>query len=267
MTMAAFSSLPLSKVVAFVTLLSLQQTIVESLSTKTTAARPVAPSKIDRTKNPQWLDVLRYDGEPTFDVLQKTIDFANCRTYDEYKEFYDDNYVFRGPIIGPITSGEVERTQKGFQITDAYSDIETRPFGFSIDPDNPYRCYFMERWEGTNDGELKIGPITIPPTNSQVQLPTHVMSVNWTPEGKVIYACLSSPLDRWEGTTKGAGAIFGLLVGGGVDGSSNVSIGDPILRFQQRLFQALGFGRNWSIEEEIPSWWKSTARGADPNDM
>jgi hypothetical protein len=125
----------------------------------------------------------------------------------------------------------------------------------------------MERWEGTNTGSLKIGPLTVPPTNNQVQVPTHILSVNWTPQGTIIYTCLSSPLDRFEGTTKGVGAVFGLLSGAGVAVTS-VSPGDNFLRLQQRLFQATGaFGRTWSKEEEIPSWWKSKARGADPNDL
>lgn len=114
---------------------------VESFgSTSTNTAPPVTPSKIDRSKNPQWLDSLRYDGEPTFDVLQKTIEFASGKSYESREPYFDDDYVFRGPIIGPITQQEVKRTQKGFQITDAYPDLETRPFGFTVDPDNPYRC-------------------------------------------------------------------------------------------------------------------------------
>jgi hypothetical protein len=226
------------------------------------------PSKIDRSKNPQWLDTLKYPGSPSFNVLEKTIEFANSRTYEEAARFYNEDYVFRGPIIGPITGAEVKRTQQGFSIQDAFPDLETRPFGFTIDPDNPYRCYYMERWEGTNTGSVQIGPITLPPTDEQVQLPTHTMSINWTPQGKVIYTCLSSPLDRWEGTTQGAGAVFGLLKGAGLESSGSVSPGDLALRIQQRFFHALGgFGRNWSVEEEIPAWWKSKARGADPNDI
>ena len=68
------------------------------------------PSKVDRTQNPQWLDTLKYDGEPTFDVLQKTIDYASKKTYEERASFNDDEYVFRGPIIGPITFQDVKRT-------------------------------------------------------------------------------------------------------------------------------------------------------------
>jgi hypothetical protein len=214
-----------------------------------------------------WLDILEYDQPPSFDVLSKTIDFATRKTYEERNEFLAGDYVFRGPIIGPITFSDVKKTQQGFNIVDAFPNLQTRPFGFTVDPDNPYRCYWFERWEGTNTNPVKIGKMELPPTNADVKLPTHIMSVHWTPEGKIKYSCLSSPLDRWEGTTKGAGAVFGLLVGAGM-GSTSASVGDLALRMQQRLVHAIGgFGRNWSLEEDIPSWWKSKARGADPNDL
>jgi len=226
------------------------------------------PSKIDRTENPQWLDTLKYPGTPNFDVLQKTIEFANEKSYEAVAEYYDKDYVFRGPVIGPITGAEVARTQQGFKITDAYPDLATRPFGFTIDPDNPFRCYFFERWEGTNTGDLQIGKTTVPATNKEVQLPTHVMSLNWTPEGKVIYACLSSPLDRFEGSpgVKGNGAILGLLKVAGIGAAAYP--GDLLFRLQQRIVHTIdGFGRNWSVEDEIPDWWISKSRGADPNDI
>jgi hypothetical protein len=54
---------------------------------------------------------------------------------------------------------------------------------------------------------------------------------------------VSSSLDRFEGTSKGAGAIFGLLVGAGVD-TISASFGDVKLRLHQRLLHAIGgFGR------------------------
>lgn len=236
---------------------------VTAFSTK---AQPQAPPPSNIQTN-TWLDTLKYPGTPSFDVLQKTIEFANANDYDTVATYYDAEYVFRGPIIGPITGDEVKKAQQGFRVQDAYPDLETRPFGFTIDPDNPYRSYYFERWEGTNTGSVKLGPQELPPTNDAVKLPTHIMSLNWTPEGKIIYACLSSPLDRFEGTTKGSGAIFGLLVGAGLP-PSNAVPGNALLRLQQRVIHAIGgFGRNWSYEEDIPSWWKSKARGADPNDL
>ena len=77
----------------------------------------------------------------------------------------------------------------------------------------------------------------------------------------------SPPIDRFEGNTKGAGAVFGLLVGAGVD-SGPASVGMPTLMLQQKFLQKAGFfGKQWSDEDKIPRWWKSAARGADPNDM
>lgn len=114
---------------------------------------------------------------------------------------------------------------------------------------------------------VKIGPTELPPTNAPLQLPTHIMSIHWNPEGKIRYTCLSNPLDRFEGNTKGAGAIYGLLAGAGVD-MGNASVGDVKLRLQQRLITLLtGFGRPWSVDADIPLWWKSKAKGADPNDI
>lgn len=223
------------------------------------------PSRVCTTS---WLDTLKYEGTPNFDVLSKTIEFANCKSFEETEKYYDDDYLFRGSVTGPLSFQDVKNAEQGFRIQDAYPNLETRPFGFTIDPDNPYRCYYFERWEGTNSDSLSLGKLgDLPPTNNDVKLPTHIMSLNWTPEGKIIYICLSSPLDRFEGTTKGIGAVFGLLSGAGLN-PGHASVGDMFLRIQQRMLNLTGVvGRSWSTDDNIPNWWKSKARGADPNDM
>ncbi|KAL3823321.1 hypothetical protein ACHAXA_010456 [Cyclostephanos tholiformis] len=234
---------------------------------KSAVAPPPPPPPPSRVKTISWLDVLTYDEPPKFDVLSKTMEYANCKNFDTIMTYYADDYVFRGPVVGPITAEDVRKTSEGFQIQSAYPNLQTRPFGFTVDPDNPYRCYYFERWEGTNTESVKIGPSELPPTNKNIKLPTHVMSVHWNPEGKIRYVCLSNPLDRFEGNTRGAGAIFGLLSGAGVD-IGNASVGDLKLRLQQRLIDAIGgFGSLWSKDDDIPSWWKSRAKGADPTDI
>lgn len=156
---------------------------------------------------------------------------------------------------------------QGFKIEDAYPDFKAETFGFSIDPNNPYRCLFFERYSGTNLGSIKLGPLSLPATGNFVEPPMHATSVTWNPEGKIKYLSISPPVDRFEGNTGGAGAIFGLLVGAGVS-NGPATVGHPQLMIQQKLVQSLGFlGKQWSNEEDIPSWWKSKARGADPNDM
>ena len=188
-------------------------------------------------------------------------------TDEEAIAYYADDYVFRGSIIGPISGQEVADTQKGFKIDTAYPDLDRGIFGFTIDPQTPYRCLFFERWTATNTGEAKIGPRTLPPTGNRVETPLHVSSITWNPEGKINYNSISPPVDRFEGNTKGAGAVFGLLVGAGID-SGPASVGLPTLMLQQKIVQKLGFlGKQWSDEADVPAWWKSKARGADPNDI
>lgn len=226
-----------------------------------------SPSRV-RTPDNFLTTALEYpdDVTPDFDVLESAVAFASARDYDDVADMYASDYVFRGSIVGPITSEDVKQTQQGFRILDSYPDIETRPFGFTIDPDNPFRAYYFERWEGTNTGDLQIGSIKMKATNKAVKMPTHVMSLHFNKFGKVRYACLSPPLDRFEGNTGGAGAVFGLLTGGGLNVGGVV--GDLGFRLQQRLGHALGsLGRSWSREIDIPLWWRSRARGADPTDM
>ena len=215
-----------------------------------------------------WMDHLKFGGStPTFDVLEKTKEYAACKTAEEFLPLYADDYVFRGSIIGPISGEEVRDTQKGFNIPTAYPDIDRGIFGFTIDPENPYRCLFFERWTATNTGAAKLGPLKLKPTGNRVETPLHVSSITWNPEGKIIYNSISPPVDRFEGNTKGAGAVFGLLVGAGVD-SGPASVGLPTLMLQQKVVQKLGiFGKQWSDEADVPVWWKSKAVGADPNDL
>ena len=118
-------------------------------------------------------------------------------------------------------------------------------------------------------GSIKIGSlVTLPPTQKRIETPIHVTSVVWNPEGKVVYEGISPPTDRFEGNTKGAGAVFGLLSGAGL--APPAQVGDLSLMLQQRLnTDVLGgaLGKVWSKEEDVPAWWKSQAKGADPNDL
>ena len=84
-------------------------------------------------------------------------------------------------------------------------------------------------------------------------------------DGKIVYQAISPPVDRFEGNTKGAGAIFGLLNGAGID-QGTPAVGSPWLMLQQRLANGR-LGKLWSDEDRIPAWWRSAARGADPNDI
>ena len=238
---------------------------------QTTAQTTVQSVPVTAQRNgwiSQWMDHLKFDSKPSFDVLERTREYVATKTYDEAAPYYAEDYIFRGSIIGPITAQDVQETQEGFDIVGAYPDLERGIFGMSIDPNKPYRCFFFERWTGTHSGTINLGSfIKIPASSRRIETPLHVTYLTWNPEGKIVYQSISPPIDRFEGNTKGAGAVFGLLVGAGVD-SGPASVGMPTLMLQQKFLQKAGFfGKQWSDEDKIPRWWKSAARGADPNDM
>mmetsp|Transcript_14336 Transcript_14336/g.36737 ORF Transcript_14336/g.36737 Transcript_14336/m.36737 type:complete len:157 (-) Transcript_14336:607-1077(-) len=116
-----------------------------------------------------WMDYLKFDGQPTFDVLAKTEGYSK-QPPERQRMYWADEYLFRGSVIGPITGKDVQETQANFSITDAYPDLEITRFGFSVDPENPYRCLFFERWTGINSGELRVAGQSLPPTGRKIKV-------------------------------------------------------------------------------------------------
>merc|ERR1719203_1351386 len=51
---------------------------------------------------------------PTFDVLAKTKDYIESNQLGKFEEkYYDDDYVLRGPVVGPINRADLFASQKG----------------------------------------------------------------------------------------------------------------------------------------------------------
>ena len=263
-----------------------------------------------------WMDYLKFDSAPQFDVLERTKEYAAIGAPENSlrDEYHAKDYVFRGSVIGPITGADVTATQKSFDVVAAYPDLEREMFGFTIDPQNPYKCFFFERWTGTNTASVSLNGNKLQPTGNRVDVPMHISSVVWNPEGQIVYQGISPPVDRFEGVchlrpmchpspypsphadvamldckrpphiatsmyihpyrdsgnTKGLGAVFALLAGAGLAPEifRRGQPGDPFFTVFQKLGAQLGIGgKAWSDDKDLPAWWKSSARGADPNDM
>ncbi len=218
-----------------------------------------------------WQDFLKFDASPTYDVVAKTVQHTSDRNYRNFQlynieeERYDSRYIFRGPVVGPITRDDLCSTIRNFHLADAFPDLDRQAFGHCVDPENPYRVLYFERWKATNTGSLRLaGSLTsMPPSNRRAITPAFPFSATWTPSGQLIYESLSQAVDRFEGNTKGRVAVFGLLQSAGLPlpSDSQLPLFQKIIRFFNTPTQA------YSKQEDIPGWWKSQARGADPNDM
>jgi hypothetical protein len=166
---------------------------------KSTNAFSVAPAE---TVNSPVLgtnhifDFLKWGGStPGFDVLEKTKEYTSLRTFPDVSWYHKD-YVLRGAVIGPINLKDLRETQTGFNLTSAFPDLRIENFGYAIDPENPYRCFYFQRWRATHTGTLIAGNQAYEATYNSMETPVSVSSVVWTPEGTVIYEQVGATVDR-----------------------------------------------------------------------
>ncbi len=106
-------------------------------SSSSAAGSPPPPSRV---KTESWLDVLKYDEPPKFDVLAKTIKFANCKDFDSIMTYYAEDYVFRGPVIGPSTAEDVRKTWEVSIFWYPYANMLT----FSFLVSKPYHKFGLQ---------------------------------------------------------------------------------------------------------------------------
>lgn len=161
-------------------------------STPTTSASSMATNQI--------FEFLKWGGsQPDFDVLHRTTDYVNQLTVGGKapgNEWYHPDYVLRGPVIGPLTRNDLILSQKGFQYDKAFPDLKIETFGYTIDPENPYRCFYFQRWRGTHSGTLVAGDQAFEATGNCMETPVSVFSVVWTPDQNIIYEQVGAVVDR-----------------------------------------------------------------------
>jgi hypothetical protein len=145
-------------------------------------------------------EFLKWGGsKPDFDVLEKTKKYIS--TFERTDSFPDESwyhkdYVLRGPVIGPITLKDLREAQAGFQINTAFPDLNIESFGYTIDPENPYRCFYFQRWRATHTGTLMAGNQALEATFKSMETPVAVFSVVWTPDQNIIYEQVGAVVDR-----------------------------------------------------------------------
>lgn len=187
--------------------------------------------------------------------LANEIMYTKSGFYSDYDEsVFSDEFVFRGPYIGPLNKADYLSTMDTFGIYKAIPDINPNAFGFSIDPKNPRRVWFMVRNTGTFDGEpLSVGNgISFPPNGAVLEGCPETFSVIFDEEDKLKYLSVGYVADRFEGNTNGKGAAVGIF---NVVGLPFPDPG-PLLRFAQWIGTEVFNGGACSYStKDIPEWW------------
>ena len=205
------------------------------------------------------------------EVIEAAQQFMKSTGYFNPMEdsLFSDDFVFRGPVIGPLNKKDYQEVLEYFSIYKAFPDINPNCFGFSIDPDEPLRVWYQLRASGTYTKPLG-GPIgtIIKPDGQRYQGSTETWSLTFDENLKARLLTAGYVSDRFEenSTTDGVGLSFGILKTLGLSIPSGT--GNPILQFIQATndpLVSLGISpKAMSSEEDVPKWWKSKKRGAQP---
>ena len=90
-------------------------------------------------------------------------------------------------VIGPINRKDLTKDQAGLGLMGAFPDIEIDTFGYTIDPENPYRCLYFQRWRATHSQDMNVYGTIYPATGMEMETPLSTFSVVWNPDGKIVY--------------------------------------------------------------------------------
>merc|ERR1719162_157388 len=216
--------------------------VVCAFSTAGISIREVAPettrlfsSSVDQTQQTPGGAILSPDDEaalleasdfpiPPQELIErcKRVIVAQGSIQDEAnfdESIYADDFKFVAPFIGgPSARAEGETVVglpkkeyltalRGFDLLEAFPDMDNRYHGFYVDPFEPNRVWFRTRCVATHTGAIMGNP----PTGRRLELPPQSFSMVFDRDGKVQKFDVGYVTDRTVGNTGGLGGAFGFL--------------------------------------------------------
>ena len=119
-----------------------------------------------------------------------------------------DDFVFIGPVVGPLTKEAFVKAITGFELAEGFPDLKNNFHHFRVDPFEPNRVWFTSRTTGTHTGTLA-GRFEA--TGTKVECPPQAQSIVFNEEGQVTKFTVGVVMDRQLGNTGGLGGVFGLF--------------------------------------------------------
>jgi hypothetical protein len=198
-----------------------------------------------------------------------------------------DDFVFRGPIIGPLNKNDYIEVLEYFQVSKAFPDIKPNTYGFTVDPFNELKVRFFLKATGTYQNPLGglLGQFAItvtPPDSRQYIGSTEAWAITFNSIEKMQIKCITAGyvIDNFEqddstknrSTTNGKGLTFGILstlgipfptTPGNIVTKSIQAITGKFTTTKSSPTGAALFPKSSSDPETIPQWWKDQRRGAE----
>lgn len=193
----------------------------------------------------------------------KDIIYSKSGFYSPYdSSIFSEEFVFRGPNIGPLNKADYLATMDAFKLYNSIPNINPNAWGYSIDPTNPNRVWFMVRNTGTFDGDALLpNLINYKANGREIEGSPETFSIIYDEEEKLKYLSVGYVSDRFEGNTEGKGAAVGIFKAVGIPYPK----AGLLLRFAQWFGSEIDSnnGLTYSKKEDLPSWWTDETRCSD----
>uniref|UniRef100_A0A6U3SEY5 Uncharacterized protein n=1 Tax=Ditylum brightwellii TaxID=49249 RepID=A0A6U3SEY5_9STRA len=168
-------------------------------------------------------------------------------------DIFSKEFVFRGPIIGPLNKKDYLKTMDAFQVYNAIPDINPNAWGFSIDPQDDNRVWFMVRNSGTFTGRAFLpDSLNYEANGAMIDGCPETFSITFDDDQKMKCLTVGYVADRFSGNTKGQGAAAGIF---NAIGLPFPKVG-PLLRFAQWFgTEVVDVGLPSYSAKDVPEWW------------
>ena len=149
-----------------------------------------------------------------------------------------------------------------FQIYKGFPDISPNAFGFSVDPKDSNRVWFIVRNTGTFTGQIGLGLGQFISGNGEVlEGCPETFSITFDENQKVKLLTVGYVADRFQGNTKGKGAIIGIFNVIGLPVPSPGPLYSFITWFTGNILNSPA--KTCSARGNVPKWWPNEERGTD----
>eukprot|EP00536_Pseudo-nitzschia_multiseries_P003674 jgi/Psemu1/186363/e_gw1.57.73.1 len=206
-------------------------------------------------------------------------DYNDYNDYNDPSSILADNFVFRGPVIGPLNKWDYIDVLEYFRVYEAFPDINPNCYGFSVDVIDPLKVRFFVKATGTYQYPLGgfLGKLGKKPDGREYVGSTEAWSITFNDLDRmqVKYVSAGYVVDRFEdrnrlATTGGKGLVMGVLNTIGVDflPTQPESTSLKMMQWAAGHFSKKGgsdalFPKPFSASRDLPQWWRDERRGAN----
>lgn len=192
------------------------------------------------------------------DLLEKTKTFLEEATgfWSPFqREWYADDYVFRGQVIGPFNLNDEEQVLSTAGPYMGFPDINpgVHSCWLDVSVDRLVYCVLYPSGKHTKDWHGPTGLIKA--SNHSIQSSGEVWSVLWDDQGKVKHQTVGHPINVLRGNTCGFGAAFGAMCV--AKGSTHSTYRELVAAYISEW--TLGIPKQRS--KAVPQWWSNYCQG------